>query len=281
MQINPTRSWSINFFREWFPRMGVISAIRFRSYIIRERGGQLRGDLLITLRMKSPIRGKVSLREVGPDFATFDEIVAHEVYRPVIERIKNFQTVIDLGANIGLASLYFASCSPSCRIFAVEPHPGSYGLLERNLHDLIAAGRCRTLNAAVWATGTMLVASSELPADRYSGFAVHAPSLEENGLANIQGLDISSILQHSGFESVDILKVDIEGAEQQLFSGDLGWLERIKAIAIEFHGAARRNIKFDDIMASYGFQISEGRHTLLAWRTPESNAQRLGQTSIG
>ena len=46
-------------------------------------------------------------------------------YQGVLGQVKECRTVIDLGANIGLAALYFASHYPRCQLFAVEPHPGT------------------------------------------------------------------------------------------------------------------------------------------------------------
>jgi methyltransferase FkbM-like protein len=69
----------------------------------------------------------------------------------------------------------------------------------------------------------------------------------------------------SGFTTVDILKVDIEGAEVQLFSGNLDWLERVRALLIEFHDESRQESDFDAIMRRYHFRIrEETRHTVLA-----------------
>jgi len=59
--------------------------------------------------------------------------------------------------------------------------------------------------------------------------------------------------------------VDIEGAETELFKGDLSWLARVNAIAIEFHGESRMASHFDDAMQEFGFCIyNEDRHTVLA-----------------
>jgi hypothetical protein len=61
--------------------------------------------------------------------------------------------------------------------------------------------------------------------------------------------------------------VDIEGAEVELFKGNLDWLLKVRAIAIEFHRDSRNVSAFDRIMADYGFSILvDGAHTVLATR---------------
>jgi hypothetical protein len=83
----------------------------------------------------------------------------------------------------------------------------------------------------------------------------------------IKGLTIEKIIELSGFKNIDLLKVDIEGAETELFKGDLTWLLRIGSIAIEFHGDSRQRAKFDAIIQENRFRIYDShRHTLLAVR---------------
>jgi hypothetical protein len=64
------------------------------------------------------------------------------------------------------------------------------------------------------------------------------------------------------------VKVDVEGAEIELFKGDLDWLNHTGAIAIEFHGNARAVCNFDNIVHQYGFAVqAEDGHTVLAVST--------------
>lgn len=256
--------------------MTVASALRLRDYVLRERYGKVRPDGILSLHMKRPFRGKITLRETGSDLTTFREIAVAEVYGQVIRQIEGFQNVIDLGANIGLASLYLAHHSPKCRILSVEPNPKNYELLVRNLSTLSISGRCRTLRAAAWGTHRHLSPDPEVPADRFDSFTLRESLLGATHDSGVEGLTMRQILEYAGFDRVDLLKVDIEGAEAQLFSGnDLEWLSRVGAIAIEFHKDARTVCGFDDIMKRYEFEIrSEGQHTLLArkigWVFPRS-----------
>jgi hypothetical protein len=56
----------------------------------------------------------------------------------------------------------------------------------------------------------------------------------------VEGYTMTEILDYSGFKRVDLLKVDIDGAERELFSmRDLSWLACVDAIAIEFHEGSR------------------------------------------
>jgi len=79
---------------------------------------------------------------------------------------------------------------------------------------------------------------------------------------------MGEIIARSGFERIDVLKVDIEGAEVQLFSGDTSWLARVGMLMIEFHSDAREQIGFDALIARHGLRIlkDSGSHTLTAGR---------------
>jgi FkbM family methyltransferase len=244
--------------------MTVASAFRFRNYLLRLEKGKGRREGVIAVRMKRPVRGDVALRETGSDLATFREIMLDEIYGQVVGNIRGFLTVIDLGANIGLASLYLAHHSPASRILSVEPNPQTYQMLVRNVQSL--GGRCQTLKAAAWGTHNLLAPDPQLARDRFSTVTLREASSVVRDEWTVEGFTMPEILDYSGFDTVDLLKVDIEGAEAEIFSGsDLKWLRRVGAIAIEFHKDSREKCRFDDLMKSYEFEIwTEEHHTVLA-----------------
>jgi FkbM family methyltransferase len=252
--------------------MGLRSILRFRDFSEREKRGRLRGGELLELRMKSPVRQKVFLREVGSDALTFQEVLLEQVYREVVDNVRGCRTIIDLGANIGLASLYFSAHYPGCRVFAVEPNPDTFRLLSANLEGLIRAGRCRVFQGAVWGSERELVADPGWSSEHFSRFAATEGGDAAGGAA-IKGLPMNKLVEAAGFERVDLLKCDIEGAEVELFKGDLGWLDRVGAIAIEFHDDSRAAMRFDEVMRARGFRvIDSGGHTVLGVR--DSSAGR-------
>lgn len=268
MRLNPTQNWTVSFVREWLPYMSLRSVLRLRDYELRMARGELAEGRNLELRMKRPVPALLSLREVGSDIMTFTEVIREQVYRSILEKLARVETVIDLGANIGLASLYFAGHYPRARVLAVEPNPPTYAILAANLKSLVEAGRARTLRAAVWGSEKRLVAADRAKADEahYSAFATSEADEAHDG-ETMQGFPITRIIADSGFERVDLLKVDIEGAEVELFKGDLGWLKQVGALAIEFHDDSRAAMRFDEVMRAYGFRVyDEGGHTVLAVR---------------
>jgi FkbM family methyltransferase len=267
MALNLLNSWTLAFLRKWWPVMSLGSVIRYRDYCVRQARGRSNPTAKLRLRLKTPIRGMISLREVPSDFFTFGDVFEQGVYRIVLRHLPECSTIVDLGANIGFASLYLASAYPSARIFAIEPNGDNFELLKTNLKDLIREERCVPMQAAVWSARKALTVDPQWLPDAYNGYRLLEQPSPQNAVDQVQGFTMEEILASSQFEQVDLLKVDIEGAEVELFRNDLGWLGRVRAIAIEFHGRSRQECGFDQILSAHGFNIcEEDSHTVLAMR---------------
>lgn len=251
-------SWTLDFVQQWRPYVSLRSIWRLRARELRQTTGRLRGEShLIPLRCTAPISTRLTIRENVADYWTLKEIVVSEVYGGLIQHLEECRTIIDLGANIGVATLYFAEKFPHARIFSVEPESSNFAMLRRNAHKLERKGRCVLLQAAVWSEDSKLGALD--PGAGHNAFV-----FGEKSDGEVRGLSMMSILERSGFETVDLLKVDIEGAEVELFRGRLDWLPRVRVLAVEFHGDARKKSRFDEIMR--GRQILEmNDHTVLAF----------------
>ncbi len=264
MLYNPLKSWTLRFLLDHWKLMSLGSAIRYRNFIVATSEVRNRARPMLMLRMRQPINGDIWLRRKGSDTENFQEIVIKRVYNAVTDRIQNCKYVIDLGANIGLATRLFAARYPSCRILAVEPHLENYELLEKNVTELAKAGRCRTVRAAVWDRKSRLaVAAPPEGEDRY--FAMFVQETLDEGMQEVEAVTMNELIEQSRFPVVDILKVDIEGAEVNLFRGDLSWLSQVHTIAIEFHGDSRERSGFDAIMEHHAFQIENSmHHTIIA-----------------
>jgi FkbM family methyltransferase len=255
--------------------MSLVSILRYRNYCLREAQGRSNPTEKFKLRLKSPIRGVIILRELPSDLYTFGDVFEQEVYRNVLRHLPQCSTIIDLGANIGLASLYLANAYPSARIFAVEPNRENFELMKGNLKDLIRENRCVPIQAAVWSSRRALTVDPQWLPDAYNAYRLREQPSRQAALDQVQGFTMEEILASSAFQQVDLLKVDIEGAEVELFRNDLGWLDRVGAIAIEFHGRSRDESGFDQMLTEHGFKVcAEDSHTVLAIRDHKSTPKK-------
>ncbi|HKO61344.1 MAG TPA: FkbM family methyltransferase [Pyrinomonadaceae bacterium] len=135
--------------------------------------------------------------------------------------------IIDAGANIGLSSLFLSRKFPNARIHAIEPETDNFSLLKLNCE-----GRENIIlhKAALWPHAALL-SITDPNADKW------AFSFEENnGTGTTPAITIPQIVSLEGCETIDVLKLDIEGAEKFLFStGVNDWLPLVRTIVIELH----------------------------------------------
>jgi len=165
---------------------------------------------------------RVVARRQGSDRASFEHVFggAYELDVPSEPKL-----IVDLGANAGYASVFFALRYPSARVIAVEPVPENAKLARRNVSRL---GRVDVVEAAAWPRPARLRLVD--PGKGFWGMRV-----SEDASGEIAAVTIPDLLNRAGADRIDILKVDIEGAEAELFSENTAWLERVDLLVLELH----------------------------------------------
>lgn len=168
-----------------------------------------------------------TLRPHAGDLSILYEIFWRRTYDLPQLRGGAFGTVVDVGANVGLAALFFLEKFPVTRLICVEPEPANFRLLQRNLRGTPAVA----LQAALAATdGTVKIDSS--PA------AYNAKVSAETGTIEVVAIAMPTLLQLQQLAWVDLLKIDIEDYEQQVFAGPADWLGQVGVLLIEIHSPA-------------------------------------------
>jgi FkbM family methyltransferase len=168
--------------------------------------------------------------EVAPTLTSYhDLLTVNEVFcRQDYGRATAYDVVMDIGANVGLAALYFLTRNLTCRVYCFEPDPANLA----RLHTLLAAhaGRVTVVPRAVTAEPSTSVRFQ--PAGRYGRIAppdevaVELPSI---GIAD--ALDL--VLQDA--PGIDLVKIDTEGTEVELLRAllvhpDIG---KVRAVVYE------------------------------------------------
>jgi FkbM family methyltransferase len=241
MPILPELAAQIAYQRRLARQLGSIQALRFRAAKLGARAG-LRRSPTIAIHPAGLIH-PVCLRLASTDAEVFGQVITNQEYAPAI--LRDARIIVDCGANIGLTSAYFLSRLPQARVIAIEPFPANAELCRRNLAPY--GERARIIEAAIWNTCTTLA----LDATEGAEWAVQVR--DTGGAGTVRAIDIPSL----ALPGIDILKVDIEGAEAILFDETAAlWLPLVRNIAIELHGAACEQ-RFRNALAGYRF--SEGR----------------------
>ncbi len=160
-----------------------------------------------------------------------DVLLNREYEYPPEFELKNFSGIIvDAGAHIGLFSLVASVFAE--KVYAIEPHPINYNLLKANLIKN-NVNNVITINKALWHKREKL--------KLYQGSNTSTHSIIHGGetyyeVESITLEDIFNILEDEGFRKIDLLKIDIEGAESRIFEGkDTNILTRIEKIVGEIH----------------------------------------------
>jgi len=164
------------------------------------------------------VRGRTS------DLWVLNTVIACEEYRGFISSAP--RTIIDAGANIGCASVYWKSLYPTAKIVALEPDPDNHSMALRNVSGLPDVS---VLQAGLWSRRSRLRISNP---DAWK-YALRVEECESGG---IQAESVDSILDAFSWRHVDVLKMDIEGSEVEVLSRNIdGWIHRVNTLIIELH----------------------------------------------
>lgn len=233
---------------------------KFGPQILLRHLNRLRGSDLD--RVSIPGIGAVYLRPFESDLSTFRQVFAYGEYdlsdaSVATERLRDrYRTIlneghvpiiVDAGANVGAASLWFASRYPRAGIVAIEPEPGNAAILRLNLD------------------GKQGVVILECGVAAESGFATVVNEGDGWGARTIRAnsgtplITVSEACQSIADGELFIVKVDIEGFEKDLFSGNVDWLDQAHMVIIEPHDwmlpGERSSGPFQKAMASRNFEL--------------------------
>jgi FkbM family methyltransferase len=211
---------------------------------------------------------KVSLRLGSSDISVFNGIFRWLEYGWDLERQPD--TIVDGGAYIGLSAIYFTLRYPGVRVIAVEASESNYNLLVRNT---AAFPNIEPVHAALWPQPGSLVLTDPgtglwgLQVRDASGTPESAPPDKAGqALDSVRAITIPDIIRDYHLDNIDLLKVDIEGAEKELFGAPSPWLGQVDAICIELHdwfkaGCSRT---FFAAVADFGVEAWRGENVLVA-----------------
>jgi FkbM family methyltransferase len=173
--------------------------------------------------------GPVVLRSHTTDISVLSELVVSDTYRPLLDVIDHpVDTIVDLGANTGLAARWLEHQFPGAQLVCVEPEPGNVATLRKNLAGI---QRARVIEACVGGH------RRQVALDTSGGeFAVTMVEARSEDLLLTDVITMEDVLDQAALSSIDLLKCDIEGAEAELFANCRSWLSKVRTIVIECHG---------------------------------------------
>lgn len=177
------------------------------------------------------------------DLWSMREVLLDQCYRFPAEI--HPEVVVDLGGNIGLTSLWLDSCFQPRKLVAVEPFPDNARIARKNLAE--SGADVVLVEAAAGSTDGFANFSAAVDSNRGSvSFGTYGETRVVSMATLFKESDIGS--------RIDLLKVDIEGGEAELFSKNLEWLDRVQNIIVEFHPDIIDVVPITEAICSRGFR---------------------------
>jgi FkbM family methyltransferase len=218
--------------------MGRLSAMWWHAIPIWDKIRHYLGLPPIAHPCQIGIRGiqhRIWLRPGTSDYQVYRQVFADLEYAGINE-VAEAGFILDCGANIGLASVYFLNRFPRATVLAVEPDGDNAVICARNLQPY--GSRVKFVQGGIWSHRCKLVVvPSEFGAGNKWGIQVRPQTDADSGLEVAEAFDLPSLLELAGKESIDVLKMDVERSELAIFStAPERWLPFTKNLVIELHG---------------------------------------------
>jgi FkbM family methyltransferase len=226
----------------WYLRLGGIRAVGATATF------RLLGQPRLLKTTPPGCNSPVYLRIDTSDFCAYYDVLIAKTRQYDLEGLTfSPATIVDAGAHIGMASILFARRYPLSKIIAIEPEPSNFALLLRNTSSY---KNILPICAALWREdGEVTLGSSN----------VHpkgAFQIVENGETRVRALTMDTLMRETGIQSIDILKVDIEGSETDVFAS-CNWIDNVRVIAIELHDRVRAGCRCTVETAAKDFRSME------------------------
>jgi 31-O-methyltransferase len=240
------------------------------------------------IRRRLPNGQEVTQVDPGEAALLYREIFVEESYRRPTGDRPDPKVIFDIGANIGLASMYFKQHYPAAMILAVEPGPDTYLALGENFQRHVTDGVIR--NVAVSDRNGVARFGYYPGAPAESGFYIDEaedaelarrllmetgfPAAEADRFARArhrasylecETVTVSELIRASGVDRVDLMKIDVEKAEHLVLAGieERDW-PRIGEIILEVHDIDGRLAEVTALLQRHGFAVTGMQERRLA-----------------
>ena len=206
---------------------------------------------LIKVKPKS-LSKHISIRNNRIDVRTLKDTFLFAYHLPPKQlSFKRDMVIIDIGANTGLTSCHLSELYPSSQILGFELDKKNSEIAIKNTTQY---PNIKIINQGVWEKDFTMGYSLDNENDAYRVIPLDT---KNSDIRTVKLLSMTNAL--SGFDSIDFLKMDIEGAEVEIFeSNDLDWLDKVKSINIEFHLEYTEELdRFKLLFKNKGYIIQE------------------------
>lgn len=228
-----------------------------RGVMLAAKARSLHGSIETAVLVPG-IKHPVYLRLRTSDVSVFRQVLVTREYD--CQFSLSPRTIIDAGANIGLTSVFYANKYPEATIIAIEPESSNFQMLKKNI---VPYKNVTAVQAAVWKHNGEI--SLVDPNSGHHGFR----TVEMQGISICRedhqlviGMTLDKIMTDFNLNRVDILKLDIEGSEKEVFENSTAWIDKVGVVIVEFHDQLRAGCARSVYLATKDFDLE--------WRNGET-----------
>jgi FkbM family methyltransferase len=184
----------------------------------------------------------------------------------------NKPVIVDCGGHVGLSAVWFASHFPDAIVYSIEPDLSNFRLLQQNTE---AYTNVIALRGGVWNRCCHLEISNPLSGSASFRLQEVSELVSPEQPDLLRGYTIDEIFRQEKANRLFLVKIDIEGAEAEVFQGPTEWLESATMLIIELHdwllpgqGTSRNFFKR---VAENNFDVVLRGENLLLFQVPDLN----------
>jgi FkbM family methyltransferase len=209
------------------------------------------------------------VRQNTSDMAVYKEVIENKQYD--FTTLQAPKVIVDAGGNIGLTAVYFARKYPNAKIITIEPEESNFAMLKKNTENypnIIA------INAALWnSEGEIELFDSGIgnwafmtkDGTEHDDFTI--PKIEKKHM--VKTVTIESLLKdlaRGGEDMIDVLKIDIEGAEKEVFNDCSIWIKNVRSVIVELHERYKEgcNKAFANLLEDFNCFSKSGENVFLS-----------------
>ena len=184
------------------------------------------------------------------DLQALEEVLVLEEYDFIASVIRNIKApvIFDIGAHIGTFALWCLSQNKGAQVLSLEADPATFNILSQN-QKTAGTESWAILNRAGWS-------SDETLSFRNSG-ATMSHKVAADGEIKVQGITLDALIKQADAKNIDVLKIDIEGAEEAFLTAKPDLLARVKNLIIEIHPQICSEDNIRALLAKYFTTITD------------------------
>ena len=218
---------------------------------------------IIKLNVKY-LKHPIHLRTLTTDFSALKLLIIEKELDINYYNIKPKYT-IDGGGNCGLATVFLANKFPNAKIVCIEPNKKNVLMIKKNIEKY---KNCHLIEGALWSETSHLkiIKEKRIKENNFWSFRVEKSNKKES---EFMGYSLDDIMKKYKLKTLDILKLDIEGSEKELFEKNYKiWLSKTKMSIIEVHERYAPGVTklLNERIKEYKFKTTKTKEKLIIYK---------------